>query len=997
MTTIIAAVARRVSSPVFVGRRTELDTVAAAVDAAAAGHGTFLLVAGEAGVGKTRLLDEAVQSARSRGSATGIGRCVELGVSGMPFAPIRAALRDVLASAESAGAATVDPAAEAFLLPGPESAAGERIGVGPDTSQTRAFEACLDLLRRVSSVRPVLLIVEDIHWADRSTLDLLGYLAQGLWEAPIVLAASFRSDEIHRRHPLQPFLGEVQRARSTERIDLSRFSEDEVAEQVSAILGETASPEVVDRVFRRSDGNAFYAEELVAAETSGTGLPPAMRDVLLARVATLSEPSRELLRIVAAGGTRVSTAVVARVAGAEPQELDRTLREAVDRHLLQPLDEDGAEFLEFRHALVQEAVYAELLPGERSRLHARYGSALESGHRPGDASSPELAYHWFAAHDLPRALAASVEAAQYAAASRAYGDAHRHYERALELWDRVPDASERTGLDRIALLEMAAKTAAESDPNRAAALMLEAVRSSGGDMDRTRLALLKERHGRYAWLAGDGLTALEACREAVDIVSDDAPLHARARVLASLGQILMVTLRVDEAKRVCDRAVAAARAAGDAEVECHATDSLGVTNVYMGDLEVGLAQLRSAVDLALQVGSIDEASRAQSNLIDVLSNSGLLAEAGEQAEAAYAYAEEHGLARAVGVTELAEGGLAMYRLGRWDRAAEMLQRAWRHAATGVNEIMVEERLAMLDVGQGRHEAAAGRLAATRPLIKRVVEAQFVSPLAEAAAELALWRGDPGGARSEIAAVFERLAAVPAYISRLGPLLALGVRAEADASQMARARGDREALTAARAIARQYLETMQQMRVAAAAGLPNFLSQAEAWLAAGEAETARLAGSDEPASWVRCASAFEAIPMPYPRAYALWRAANAILAVGRDKAAAARDLRSARQVALELGAVPLLDEIDALARRARIDLAPERVVATPAPADSLGLTPREREILALVADGRSNRQIAEALFITEGTAGTHVSNILGKLGVRGRTEAAAVAHRLGLVD
>jgi DNA-binding CsgD family transcriptional regulator len=225
-----------------------------------------------------------------------------------------------------------------------------------------------------------------------------------------------------------------------------------------------------------------------------------------------------------------------------------------------------------------------------------------------------------------------------------------------------------------------------------------------------------------------------------------------------------------------------------------------------------------------------------------------------------------------------------------------------------------------------------------------------------------------------------------------------VRAEADASQEARARGDQEALTASGTIAREYLDSMQQLRDAAADGLPNFLSQAEAWLALCEAETARLAGNDEPSSWTRCANAFEAIPMPYPRAYALWRAANAILAVGRDKAAAARDLRSAREIALELGAVPLLDEIDALARRARVDLdVADQVPAPPAPADSLGLTRREREILALVADGRSNRQIAEALFITEGTAGTHVSNILGKLGVRGRTEAAAVAHRLGLVD
>jgi DNA-binding CsgD family transcriptional regulator/tetratricopeptide (TPR) repeat protein len=1001
--TIIDRVARRVSSPLFVGRRTELESIAAALEAAAEGHSTFLLIAGEAGVGKTRLLDEALRAARAAGAVTAIGRCVELGVSGIPFAPIRTALRDVLSAADVAGAVGLERAAtDAILLPGPEagSPSAERIGVGRDTSQARLFEACLEVLRRVSSVRPILLVVEDIHWADPSTLDLLGYLAQGLWEAPIVLAASFRSDELHRRHPLQPFLGEVQRARSTERIDLARFSEDEVAEQVGAILGESASPEMVGRVFRRSDGNAFYAEELVVAETSGTGLPSAMRDVLLARVATLSDPARELLRTIAAGGTRVATAVVARVAGVETQDLDTTLREAVDRHLIRPVEEGGAELLEFRHALVQEAVYAELLPGERSRLHARYGAALESGHRLDDASSPELAYHWYAAHDLPRALAASVEAGRYAASSSAFGDAHRFFERALELWDQVPDAGERTGLDRMALLEVAAKSAAESDPTRAAALMLEAVRSSPTEVDNTRLALLKERHGRYAWLAGDGLTALEACRETVNLLADDAPLPAQARVRASLGQILMVTLRVDEAKRVCERAVVAARAAGDAEVECHALDSLGVTNVYLGDLEAGLAQLQSSLDLAIRIGSVDEATRAESNLVDVLENSGLLADAGERAASAFASAEAHGVARSVGVMELAEGGLAFYRLGRWDRAAEMLQRAWPLATTGVPQIMVEERLALLDVGQGRLDSASIRLAATRPLIERVIEAQFVGPLAEAAAELALWRRDPIEARNEIAAAFDRLATVPAYISRLGPLVALGVRAEADASELARARRDEEAVATSKEIARRHVESMRGLRDAAVAGLPNFLGQAEAWLALCEAEIARLDGRDELASWTRCASAFEVIPMAYPQAYALWRGASAILALSRDKAAAVRELRSARLLAQELGAVPLLEEIDALARRARLDLdvdQAEAATAQPGPDDSLGLTQREREILALLADGRSNRQIAEALFITEGTAGTHVSNILGKLGVRGRTEAAAVAYRLGLVD
>jgi DNA-binding CsgD family transcriptional regulator len=271
-------------------------------------------------------------------------------------------------------------------------------------------------------------------------------------------------------------------------------------------------------------------------------------------------------------------------------------------------------------------------------------------------------------------------------------------------------------------------------------------------------------------------------------------------------------------------------------------------------------------------------------------------------------------------------------------------------------------------------------------------------LAEAAAELALWQGDALAARAEVAAALDRDVAVPAYISRLGPIIALGSRAEADLAELARAQRDDGALATSRAIAGGYLESMQALRDSAADHLPNFLSQAEAWLAQCRAEVARLEGEDDPAAWARCVSSFGAIPMAYPRAYALRRRAGATLAVSRERASAADDLPRHGRSRKSSGHGRCSRRSTRLRGRAGIELkGTDLPITTPAPADTLGLTQREREILALIAEGRSNRQIAEALFITEGTAGTHVSNILGKLGVRGRTEAAAVAHRLGMVD
>ncbi len=1000
----------RVSSPVFVGRRSELDRAAAVIEDAVSGRSGLLLVAGEAGVGKSRFVEEVVRGASENGLIALVGTCVELGGSGLPFAPLTESLRTLVAGHspdemnELLGTARAELAR---LLPdlGQGTEPVERRDLGRDSGQARLFEALLGLFQKLARGRGLLFVAEDAHWADPSTLDLLTFLARNSHDAGIVVLATFRTDELHRRHPLLPYLAELERSRGMHRIDLARFDREELSAQIGAIRDSPADPDLLEAVYGRSGGNPFFVEELLAVETPGHALPAVLRDVLLARVAALSEPTQELLRRASASGPRVSTRLLARVADRDEADLVSNLREAVERHILVPFDIGAEEAFVFRHSLLQEAIYGELLPGERARLHGRFADALADALADADAgmkdqNAAELAYHWYASHDLPRALEASIRAGTEAERMNALADAHAQYERALELWDRVPDAPRRTGLDRIALLERAARAAAETMPPRAVALMQEAVSQASNAADPTRLGLLKERLGRYLWNAGEGFAALEACREAVRLVSSDPPTLARARVTASLGQILMIEAFWEEARPVCEEAVAVARRVGAPEIESHALNSLGTTLHYLGDFDGGVRDLRDALEIGRRANSIDDVARAYANLVDVLNNSARLADAGALAEEAFVYAQDHGVARRYGVACLCEGASALQRMGRWGDAAALIEQARRYEVPGNPEIFIQERLALLDVAQGRHTVAAQRLERLHPLIDRTVEAQWVAPLAEAGAELAIWKGRPLDARAEIGHAFRRLTIdTPGYVSRIGPLYALGLRAEADVAVLARARRAERELQESRAIADRYLGAIRSLRDSVARGLPNFVSQAEAFWSICQAEAARLDGPTDPVLWATAADAFGAIPMAYPRAYALWRQAEAVLAKAATRSAAAGPLLEAHAITVLLDAAPLRLEIERLAVRGRVDLGAKQAEPRPAPdaLASLGLTTREREVLDLVAAGRTNRQIATELFVTEKTAGVHVSNILAKLGVHGRTEAAAVAHSLGLVS
>ena len=423
-----------------------------------------------------------------------------------------------------------------------------------------------------------------------------------------MLLVSYRSDELHRRHALLPFLAEQQRSGRTERLELRRFDRAELGAQLAAILGVLPDPGRVDEIMVRSEGNAFYAEELLSADTPAGRLPDTLREVLLARVATLSEPTQELLRLASAGGMRIAPVLLASVLGTAERDLDIALGEAVSRHVLVPLEDAAGARYAFRHALVQEAVYGELLPGERTRLHAAFAQAITDGPpaAAGASRAAEIAYHWQAANDLPRAFDAWIAAGIAAEAIFASAEAREDFEHALELWDQVPDAAARATLDRVELLTRAAFHAEGPAPSRSLAYIREAIKEVDAEADPTRAGLLHERLGEYSHGNLDEATRLAAYLEAVRLVPVEPASAARSWVLSGLGTCYATSDRPVEAVAMCEQALAVARSAGAREVETRALLPLGISRVLLGDVDAGLLTLRQARDLATELGDVHE-------------------------------------------------------------------------------------------------------------------------------------------------------------------------------------------------------------------------------------------------------------------------------------------------------------------------------------------------------------------------------------------------------
>src|SRR3954471_18142374 len=958
-------------SPVLVGREAELAALMAASGAAATAEPGVVLVGGEAGVGKTRLVEEAADRVRLAGARVPRGGCVGVGGGGAPLMPLAAALRSLMRDTPPEELdAFVGPARFELARLVPELDPHAALSPTPagESRTARLLELALGVIQRLAADRPLMFVVEDLHWADRSTLDLVTLLVRALRGVRVLVVVSFRSDEIHRGHPLRPLVTGWERVRSVRRIELQRFTAEEVAGQLEAILGAPAPRDLVELVYDRSEGNAFLVEEILGAVQTGADpdeLPFSLRDVLLARAERLTPPTQSLLRVAAAGGRSVPDRLLAAVAGLDEPHLDEALREAIEHRLL-VVDEAGHGYV-FRHTLTRDAIYGDTLPRERVRIHSAYAAALSAdpglAGADGDATvATALALHWSAAHDLPRALPACLEAARLAG-PYAPAEALRQLERALELWPQVPDAVERCGVDVVEVLRRAGASAyAAGAIDRALALFGEALAEPGADAERR--ALLREAQAATLIDLSRADEATIALEQAASLLPAEPPTVARALVLVALASRHLATGELEACGLEAERAVAAARAAGAREQEANALIMLGCSRAYLADGEEGVRLLRAGIELADAGGSHTTALRGHLNLADVLDMLGEHEHAAETARRGLALAARAGLTRNVyGIYLTFNIAESLFRLGRWTEAV-------RHLTDVIDSGIASQLAGALLQLRGTIAALQGRFedaeADIREARQNRADDQFALQVVFARTELARARGDIDTAR---ASVVDELAEsgweTPRY---RWPLVWLGLRLEADSAEPA---PERVILLQAQ------LGTLD-------APTPTM----RAYRALAVAEAARA--PREPADWGEAVSVCRTARDPYLIAYALFRSADDACAAG-DREQATAPLLEAARLAETLGAAPLLEDVRALARRARVKLdnADEPGI------DAFGLTEREREVLELLAEGRSNPQIAAELFISPKTASVHVSNILGKLRVTGRGEAAAIAHRHGL--
>jgi DNA-binding CsgD family transcriptional regulator/tetratricopeptide (TPR) repeat protein len=997
----------------FIGRHDELTRLATALGRAGAGGGRTIVIGGEAGIGKTHLIERFATDARMGGAQVLVGACIEFGGQGVPFAPFVEALRRLFREVEPGRVpATFGPGRRglARLLPElDERPSDAPPATEPDRSgQARLFELVLEMVERISRATPVLLIVEDLQWADADTRDLITFLVRHLRSARVLTVLTVRTDDSDHADRLLPYLAELERDDWVERLDLRSFDRAEVGRLLTIGVGQPPSADLLNDILARSGGNPFYAEQLMAMVQGNGGqegtLPQRLQDVLEARLSVLPAAALETVRAAAAAGQRIDDAMLLAGIGTAYPELTAALRVAVDRDVLVSVDQSrgGAGGFTFRHPLLQEVAYRQLLPGERVHLHGRYAAHLAARRTedPGITAS-ELAFHLDGARQYGEAVPALIEAGGVAERAFAFGQAGQFYQRALALMDGSVAHEEIRDVDRIRVMQRAAECALLTGRHqRAMELGGQAIALLEGtdQADAGRLVTLQERYRWYLWESGDQAAAEVAVAEALERIPSAPPSTARARALAQAAGLRMEAGDVTLAIRLAEEAIALARTVHAPAEEALAGGILGWCQAISGDVDLGTQTYRDALAIAERLGGAEGVALGHANLAALLDRVGRTEASLAVALEGYAVVRRLGVSRTYGGALLGQAAKALFDLGRWPEALATADEGLDLDPVGRAAIELHLARARIDASQGRTTNAAAHLARARVLSDTPgLESSYGPSLVAGEADLARREGRYDQVRAAVDEGIGYVADDRPLDPALGWLAETALGAEADIAARARARNDGPALAEAEARSERIIAMVRR-----AAGTPaaSVDSRRDGLLALCEAEARRASGKAASADWAQVADLWTTRHRPHAAAYARFREGEAVLGLRGDRAAAAVALREAHASASHLGATSLRIQIEELAGHARIDLRGASEVSTDRGArdgsNTFDLTDREAEVIRLVAAGWSNQQIADALFITRKTASVHVSNILGKFGVRNRGEAAAIAHRLGMV-
>jgi DNA-binding CsgD family transcriptional regulator/tetratricopeptide (TPR) repeat protein len=981
----------------LVGRADELRELAALVGLSAnggdAGAGRVVLLGGDAGSGKTRLSKETSRLALDAGWRVLVGHCLDFGDGSPPYLPFSEALGRLGSEQPELVRSLVErsPAIER-LHPSHRLLTESDVSLEP-TRRAALLEAVHDSLCALAGDAPVLFVVEDLHWADQSTRDLLHWLFARRFDTPVTMLATYRSDDLHRRHPLRATLAEWSRLPGVARMQLGPLAAADARSLVQTLQPEAISERDVRQILMRAEGNPFFIEELVAAATSGDGrLPIDLADLLLVRLEQLHDEARLVVRAASVAGRRVSHQLLASGTDLDPGALDAAVRSAVEANIL--VSGDGEHYA-FRHALLAEAIYQDLLPGERVRLHAAYADALASG--AVDGSAAELSRHAWASHDLVTATRASIQAGMEAMAVGGPEEAIRHYERALELMED-PDVAARLAsadgdpVDRVGLVIRASNAAAAAGHlARAVALAndeLGALPDSSPATDRARLIHCL---ATTALVMDHNLDLLSLTTEAVRLMSDQPASRLHAHVLDVHARAMHDRARDDEAARWAGEALQMARELRLPAVVSDVTILLARIDERSGDAAGALATVDAAVRDARAAGEPYAELRGLYTLGSLFYGQGRLSDAIAAFDRAAQRANALGRQWApYGMEAVLFGAIAAHVAGDWTRASRLVD------AGGGTPPEIAAALfdaVALEIAAGRGETAA--LAAMPRLRARWALDGLVALMSGSAAiQLLSQRGDIAEAMEIHDEVVEFVGALwqrPGFNARvrLAALLAgcIATAAEsAPASERVELVGRADQILAA---AREVADAMRD---------PG--PEGQAWMVRLEAERLRLhwLSGVEPlpdaaaliSCWRESVAAFELFGHVYETARSRARLAAALTATG-DAAEAEVERSAARAIAVQLGAGALIDELRE--QGATVDAETGRGSK---PRDVEALTPREREVLELVATGRSNRDIAATLFISAKTVSVHISNLLSKLDAGSRTEAVAIARRRGFL-